>query len=223
LWFVSKINFELKILSPETHLKFLILHPKFMKLHFFFNFSEDIPEQFYSSENHQLHKECSVCGSLLEDGIFFIEKAFRRTHDQSEFQLTFEYATCERCKNDMLKSISKESFQNIQRFAMEMGGMPVPEDAGETEIDMDYLLNHCIATGRPLEALNEYHLVGIFEGDKMIQLPMLYGESFIEEYAELLSEETKGFFDDFFNHITILPPALTKILEDEKPKRPVLF
>lgn len=52
----------------------------------------------------------------------------------------------------------------------------------------------------------------------MMQFPMLYGDSFIEEYSELLSEETKGFFDDLFNDITIIPPALAKILDDEKPK-----
>ena len=57
----------------------------------------------------------------------------------------------------------------------------------------------------------------------MVQLPMLYGDNFIEEYSELLSEETKDFFDDLFDTITLLPPTLAKILEDEKPKRPVLI
>src|SRR5690606_16990561 len=121
--------------------------------------------------------------------------------------LTFEYAICERCKTDMMQSISKESMKNIQEFAMKMGGMPKLENSDEMQIDIKYMLNHCIATGKPLEELDEYHLVGIFKGDKMVQLPMLYGESFIEEYSELLSEETKGFFDDFFNNITLLPPT----------------
>src|SRR5690606_6832479 len=119
----------------------------------------------------------------------------------------------------MMKSISKESMRNIQNFALRMGGMPKPENANEVEIDLNYMLNHCISSGKPKEELNEYHLVGIFRNGKLVQLPMLYGESFIEKYSELLSEETKGFFDDFFNNITILPPTLAKILEDEKPKR----
>ena len=123
----------------------------------------------------------------------------------------------------MMKSISRESMQNIREFALNMGGTPKLENANESEIDLKYLLNHCIASGKSKEELNEYHLVGIFRNGKLVQLPMLYGESFIEEYSELLSEETKGFFDDFFNNITILPPTLAKILEDEKPKRPVLF
>ena len=192
-------------------------------MHFFFNFSEDIPEEFHSSENHQPHTECSVCGNGFGKDHYFIEKAFQKTYDKTEFQLTFEYAVCERCKTDMMKSISKESMQNIQDFAMNMGAMPRLKSSEEVEIDMDFLLNHCIASGRSLDDLEEYHLVGIFKNDKLVQLPMVYGESFIEEYSELLSEETKGFFDDFFNNITVLPPTLAKILEDEKPRRPVLI
>lgn len=213
-----------------NHSKFIILHlsagladSKSFNVHFFYNFNEDIPEQFYSNENHQPHTECSVCGNGFGDGHYFIEKAFQKTHDKSAYEQTFEYAICERCKTDMMKSISKESMKNIQEFAMKMGGMPKLEDSEEMEIDLNYMLRHCIASGKHIDELEEYHLVGIFKGDKMVQLPMLYGESFIEEYSELLSEETKGFFDDFFNNITILPPTLAKILEDEKPRRPVLI
>lgn len=192
-------------------------------MNFFYNFSEDIPEEFYSSEDHQVPTECSSCGNGFGDDHFFIEKAFQRTHDKTEFQLTFEYAVCERCKRDMMQSISKESMKNIKEFAMQMGGLPVMEDSSEIIIDLDYMMSHCIASGRSIDELDEYHLVGIFKDGKLVQLPMLYGESFIEEYSELLSEETKGFFDDFFDHITVLPPSLAKILEDEKPKRPVLI
>ncbi|MDD3771987.1 MAG: hypothetical protein RBT46_00950 [Weeksellaceae bacterium] len=192
-------------------------------MHFFFNFSEDIPEQFYSAENHQPHSECSICGNGFGNGHYFIEKAFRRTHDKSSYQMTFEYAICERCKTDMMKSISKESMKNIQEFAMNKGGMPRFENSDEVEIDVNYMLNHCIASGKSIDELDEYHLVGIFRNGKMVQLPMLYGDNFIEEYSELLSEETKDFFDDLFDTITLLPPTLAKILEDEKPKRPVLI
>lgn len=192
-------------------------------MHFFFNFSEDIPEQFYSEQDKQPHAECSVCGNAFGNDHYFIEKAFQKTYDGKNFELAFEYAVCERCKSDMMKSISRESMKNIQEFAMRTGGMPRLEDSGEIGTDVNYMLNHCIATGKSLDELNEYHLVGIFRENKMVQLPMLYGESFIEEYSELLSEETRGFFDDFFNDVTLLPPTLAKILEDEKPKRPVLI
>lgn len=190
---------------------------------FFFNFNEDIPEEFYNSQTHQPHAECSICGNSLDRGIYFIEKAYRRTHDKTEFQLTFEYAICEGCKKDMMVSISKESFQNIQKFAMEMGDAFDLERVANEEINKDYLMTHCMATGKSIDQLDEYHLLGIFSADKMMQFPMLYGNSFIEEYSELLSEETKGFFDDLFDEITIIPPALAKILDDEKPKRPVLI
>src|SRR5690625_7648882 len=109
-------------------------------MQFFFNFSEDIPEQFYMSENNQPPTECSVCGNEFGDQHFFIEKAFQKTHDGSAFQLTFEYAVCERCKKDMLKSVSKESMKTIQHFATNMGVMPVFGDSGEMEIDLDYVM-----------------------------------------------------------------------------------
>lgn len=192
-------------------------------MNFFFNFSEDTPESFYSEESHKPHTNCSVCGNEFGGKSYFIEKAFKKSHDGTEHQLVFEYAICERCKTDMMKSISRESMKNIQEFAMSMGGLPAWENAEQKEIDLNYLLSHCIASGKKINELDEYHLVGIFQNDKLVQMPMLYGDSFIEEYAELLSEETKGFFDGFFDHITLLPPSLAKLLEDEKPKRPVLI
>lgn len=190
-------------------------------MHFFYNFDEEIPEEFHSSETHEVPTECSVCGNDFGHHHYFIEKAFQRTHDRSKFEMTFEYAICESCKRDMMKSISKESMRHITEYAMSTG-MPQLEDAGEMTIDLQYMLSHCVATGKPIDELSEYHLVGIFKNGRLVQLPMLYGEDFIEEYSELLSEETKGFFDDFFDHITVLPPTLAKILEDEKPRRPVL-
>lgn len=193
-------------------------------MHFFFNYNEDIPEEFHSEETQSPYTECSVCGNDFGNGHYFIEKAFQRTHDLSKFELSFEYAICERCKKDMMQSISKESMEKIQEFAMSIGGMPKLENSNDVEIDLKYMLKHCIATGKSVDELKEYHLVGIFKNGRLVQLPILYGEQFIEEYSELLSEETKGFFDDFFNHITVLPPTLAKLLEDEKPtKRPVFI
>lgn len=191
-------------------------------MQFFYNFREEIPESFHSSETGEPYRECSICGTGLE-GMYFIEKAFQRTHDKTEFKAVFEYALCEDCKNGMMVNISKESMKNIQNFAMEMDDA-LFQNRDDFDPRMDYMLSHCLATGKSIDELDEYHLIGIFENDKIIQLPMVYGESFIEEYSELLSDETKGFFDDFFNHITIIPPALAKLLEDEKPKRrPVLI
>lgn len=192
-------------------------------LQFFYNYREEIPESFYSSETGEPYRECSLCGTELREGMYFIEKAFQRTHDKTEFKVVFEYALCESCKNGMMTNISKESMKNIQNFAMSMD-TALFQDREEFDPQMGYMLTHCLATGKSIDELDEYHLIGIFDGDKIIQLPMVYGESFIEEYSELLSEETKGFFDDFFDHITIIPPALAKVLEDEKPKkRPVLI
>lgn len=192
-------------------------------MNFFFNFNQLIPEDFYSSETRQPHTECSICGNLLNKGIYFIEKAYQKSYDKKSFVLTFEYAICENCKKNMMLSISKESFRNIEKFARGMGDLFDFGNVDSDELSTDYFLTHCMATGKPVEELEEYHLLGIFNGDKMMQFPILYGESFIEEYSELLSDETKGFFDDLFNDITIIPPALAKILEDENPKRPVLI
>lgn len=193
-------------------------------MHFFFNFNEDIPEQFHSAETQKPPTECSVCGNDFGHKHYFIEKAYQKTYDNQNFELSFEYAICERCKKDMMQSISKESMEKIQEYAMQIGAPMNLKDSTREKIDLDFMLNHCIATGKSIEELKEYHLVGIFKEGKLVQLPMLYGEDFIEEYSELLSEETKGFFDDFFNHITVLPPSLAKLLEDEKPsKRPVFI
>lgn len=190
-------------------------------MYFLSNFSQDIPEEFYSSENQTPFTECSCCGNSFGDDYYFIEKAYQKTYDLSKHELTFEYAICRRCKEDMMKSLSKESMKNIQQFIQNMD-VKIQHES-DVNIDSQYMLQHCISTGENKENLKEYHLVGIFKQDKLVQLPMLYGSTFIEQYSELLSEETQGFFDDFFNHITILPPALAKILDEEKSKRPVFI
>ncbi|HUH34558.1 MAG TPA: hypothetical protein VL022_01875 [Moheibacter sp.] len=190
-------------------------------MQFFHDFNEEIPTEFYSSENHQIPTKCSVCDQAFGNRHFFIEKAFQKTHDHTEFQMTFEYAICEHCKKGMMKSISKKSMEHIQEFVKD--GFPGFQSFDPKDLDIQHLLNHCMASGQAIEELDAYHLVGIFKNGKMVQMPMVYGEHFIEAYSEILSEETKDFFDDFFNHITLLPPTLAKILEDEKPKRPVLI
>lgn len=192
-------------------------------MYFFFQYDEEMPESFYSSENKQAPEECSVCGNKFGDKMYFIEKAFQRSHDRTEYHTTFEYAICEDCKNDMMQSISKESMKNIQEYALQLGEKKEDVAFLNEEINLNHQLTHCIASGKSIEELDEYHLVGVFKNNRLIHPPMVYGETFIEEYTELLSEETKGFFDDFFDSITVLPPSLAKILEDEKPKRPVFI
>lgn len=190
-------------------------------MQFFDDFNEDIPPAFYHSENQQIPTHCSVCDQAFGQQHFFIEKAFQKTHDKTEFQLTFEYAICESCKISMMQKISKKSMQHIQEFMKD--GFPKFQSVKDQKFDLQHILNHCAATDQAIEDLDTYHLVGIFKNGKMVQLPMVYGESFIEAYAEILSAETKDFFDDFFNHITVLPPTLAKILDEKKPKRPVFI
>lgn len=193
---------------------------------FLFHSEEEIPEQFYSEKTGKAFTHCSVCDAPLGNSLYAIEKAFQKYPGTTEDFVVFEYAICGECKNDMIKDISKESMYRIQEYAMSME-MPEIEVGENGKPDIFYYLSNCIASGKPISELNEYHLMGVFRNGKLLQIPIVYGESVIEEYSELLSEKTKGFFEDFFDKITDLPPTLALILKsDEKPakrKSPVLF
>lgn len=183
----------------------------------FFNLEEDIPQQFYSDSNSAPFNQCSVCERDLGQGIYVIEKSFKQYPNQTETYTVFEYAMCLSCKQEMMNQISSESMQKIKEYVQENQANVAQLLSNEPKPNIQSALEHCSFTKKHISQMEEYNIIGFFKGNKMVQIPFVFGEQFINEYANLLSDETLDFFDDFMNRINDLPPALAKLLDKKSP------
>lgn len=170
-----------------------------------------IPEIFHSDGSGQHFGQCSACRSELV-GNYFIEKVFRR-YENGEKYTVFEMAICKDCHNEMMDGISDESRQRMTQF-MEEGMKYMPNE----DESFEQSLSRCNFTGQATDELKEFHVLGFFRGDHLLNNPVVMSAEMREEQAELLSEQTKDFFDDFMKRIIDLPPDIASILG---PKRTV--
>lgn len=175
----------------------------------------DLPEKLYSEKTGKPFEHCSVCDTELNNKLHFVEKAYHRNLGDDAHSVIFEYAICESCKRNMLKEVSVESMARMQAFMMEH--QAELDEIMHTEFD----LTHCSFTQQPLTEMDEYHVVAVIRNGVAEMSPMIFGTHIMEVYQELLSEKTKGFFDDFYDDFIDIPPELAKILD--KDVKPVLI
>ncbi|MGI9525760.1 MAG: hypothetical protein ACR2MS_01475 [Weeksellaceae bacterium] len=175
----------------------------------------DLPKALLSETTSEAFAQCSVCNDSLKDKLYFLEKAYHRNLADEHHSVIFEYAICENCKRDMMQHISKESMQKMQGFMMEH--QREVDDMMQHDVDLE----HCTFTGKSLAETQEYHLVAVIRNNEVQMSPVIFGDEIMEQYQSLLSEETKGFFEDFYDNFIDIPPALAKILG--KKMKPVLI
>ena len=174
-----------------------------------------LPKKLLSDVTGELFENCSVCEKKLDNQLYFVEKAYHRNLGDSHHTAIFEYAICESCKHDMMKKVSQESMLKMQDF------MRQHQEEMEEMLQVKNDLEHCSFTQQPIEELDEYHVIGVIKDGETQISPMVFGPKILESYQELLSEETKDFFDDFNNNFIDIPPELKKIFD--KDIKPVLF
>lgn len=174
-----------------------------------------LPQKILSDKTGEPFANCSVCNHTLENKLHFVEKAYHRNLGDHQHSVIFEYAICEKCKRDMLRQVSQESMMKMQVFMYE--NQAKINDVLDSELD----LNQCSFTQKPLADMDEYHVVAVIKNGQIEMHPMIFGTDIMEQYQELLSEETKGFFDDFYHSFIDIPPELAKILD--KDIKPVLL
>jgi hypothetical protein len=184
-----------------------------------------IPTEFYSGKTGMLHHECIDCNKslLTTEADYFIEKAVRRYAGYAATETIFEYALCFDCHQKLTGELSKESSQNIENYFLEnidyitrMSGMMPFEDT-----PAEHWLSHCIVKETPASELLEYQMVGVCKGDQMVFhfTPFILGEKAMDEVAELLSDKTLDFLDDFRENLLDYPPELRDLLKG----KPVLM
>lgn len=190
------------------------------------HFSEypDMPAVFKSHSSGQYFERCISCNIyLLEAGRqYFIEKAIRKYTGFQATDVIFEYAMCMECADKMRQELSTESLQKIQNyFAGKVDLFERYSQLSAKEKEPESLLSHCIITGKPVEALEEYQVYAHCEGKSLLLSGMPYmisGEA-MDEIADLLSEKTLGEIDRFIDENFGLPPELKKPIKDN----PVIF
>lgn len=183
---------------------------------------------FYSSETGKPFTNCKVCDKYLLDGDteYMVEKAFRKYKGYKAEDVVFEFAICNECHQQTYMQLSEESRNAMQRFMsehidfeerMHKHMQPWSNDGS------DWWKQTCAVTGESVDDLEEYQLVGGFQGKAEIRgaLPIMVGGKAMDELANLLSNESLDFLDGFNNQLIGPPPEFEDLLKPRR--RPVLI
>lgn len=186
-----------------------------------------IPESFYSFQTGEPFHKCLVCGQDLKASgkPYFIEKAFRKYPGYSAFDITYEFAMCFNCAEDLRKELSVESQERMKEYMesrIDFGKRRQSMKSFDPTRNVEPWLDHCLITGEPLQDQNEYVLYGYFQADKMMvsDFPYAIGPKAMDELTDLLSNKTLGEMDDFMGQYFTGPPEVNELF---KPRRPVLL
>jgi hypothetical protein len=182
---------------------------------------QDIPSEFHCDSNNSVFEECTFCRKnlLTCSETYMIEKSFKINPNNGKKNTVFEYAICMSCNLKKMNAMSSESVSNIKLYMQEnfsQESLELKTNSGSN------LFEKCAVTGKNVQELSEYNIIGQFFSKKMVlgHFPILLSPTIGEEIQELLSQETKDEFDDFMNTINDVPPELKELF---KTKRPVIL
>jgi hypothetical protein len=149
-----------------------------------------------------------------------IEKVFK-TYAGHDFKSTvFEFAICNSCHQKMQEGMSEESMRNMQmyyqNFIQQRGSDSVMIDL--RTFDINQWMSKCFFKDTPVSEMEEYQIVGMFKGDKLIlnQPPMVMGYDVMEEMSELLSKKTKDEMNGFRKKFLGPPPEFSEFIYGRK-------
>ena len=187
-----------------------------------FHKERDIPEQFYSVDTNSPFTRCLVCEKdlLASKEPYFIEKAVRNYQEYKTQDVIYEYAMCLNCAESMKNELSEESNLKIQEYFFT--NLNANRFMEYQNSDFKSRLDHCIITGQSVDNQNEYMVCGMFKGDKLIEgeLPYMLSEKAMDDIAQMMSNKTLGFLDDFMGNYFSGPPEINELF---KPRRPVFI
>jgi hypothetical protein len=171
------------------------------------NYSIDIPELFYSSNEHKPIQSCAICGKMLlsSNMPYVIEKAFKRNMKSKKEEMVFEYALCYHCQQNATKELSEESLKNIKMyFDLYVDFDKRQEKLGDPRnFKFNECIKNCLITNKPIEHYSEYQIGAYFFQNRLLleNPPYAMGMQALEEIQDLLSEKTRDFLDGFKDKI----------------------
>lgn len=177
----------------------------------------EIPDDFHSDVDEQPFIECKVCQRDLSKGNvpYSIEKAYKRVDEERDITL-FEIAICMPCSQKQSQNMSKESQAYLSGV---MGNSSFLERRQNLWSNWrEKWKSSCLFSDKKVHLNDEYHIVGHFQGNKIIQnmAPFVIGQDFLEQIQENLSAETKDEMDRFGEEFLGPDPTLRALLKDHQ-------
>lgn len=180
-------------MSPSD--QFWPLQPKFVP----------IPVAFHSLELDGPFQNCLRCGNdLLQAEQYLIERVFKGAEP------IVEYAMCGVCVERESQRLSSESLEKVRQHFLENLDVSSRVDQlrpllGQNEIAP--WISSCLFTGQAAEDCQERQICGWCEGEQLrldYSPFMLCGQA-VEQIADQLSEQTRGWMQDFVGENFGLP------------------
>lgn len=156
-----------------------------------------IPKAFHSLELDGPFQTCLQCGGdLLTAERYLIERVFKGTEP------IVEYAMCSSCVDDASSELSAESLRNVREHFLRNLDVHSRVERLRPLLEQDDVapwLNQCLFTGTPDSDCRERQICGWFEGDRLRldYAPFMLSGLAVEEIADQLSEQTRGWMQDF--------------------------
>ncbi|MDH5397805.1 MAG: hypothetical protein OEX02_06650 [Cyclobacteriaceae bacterium] len=182
----------------------------------------EIPREFYSYGTGSMFDQCIMCSRelLVGNTPYIIEKSVKYYPELKSHDIIYEFAICMPCAIKQKKAMSAESQKNLETYfnsRIDIGSKVMLRSKPDFE-----LKNHvgkCIIYGTPVTEMTEYVLQAACRGSKMDVnvLPFMIGEKAVSEMAELISDQTRGEMDDFFEQYFSGPPEWRELIRKHKP------
>jgi hypothetical protein len=182
-----------------------------------------IPREFHSLENDGPFEKCLKCEvELLHSGQpYMIERVF--VLDEP----IVEYAMCESCVLKSQSELSAESRQSVTDYmlshldiASRMQRLSAWAETGKD--DASEMMDRCLFSGILAEDSREKQIAAWCRGNQMRVdhvFPLMISGVAIEALNGVLSEQTRGWIDDFVGDSFGMPPEFC----DNPDFRPVLI
>lgn len=159
----------------------------------------DIPEILHSTQTDGPFTRCTHCDRDLpgSNELYVIEKVFRGT------QPIIEVAMCLNCRDSQCgEGMSQESATAIKTYfdsKVDISSRINLMSQVNDHDSIDPWIERCLLSDQPRELFNEYQVVAICRGDKIQRdfFPAFLSGPAMEEIAELLSEKTRDWMDDY--------------------------
>ncbi len=165
-----------------------------------------IPKMFQSVETDGPFVKCIQCDrNLIESGEqYVVEKIFRRLgNEEHSIEPILELAICLDCRDSEGESMSAESATAIRTYFeqnVDFGRRLVDLSLADQQSDnVDAWVGNCLFHGTPQDDIREFQVVALCRGNELLRdfFPIMISGQAIEEISELLSEQTRGWMDDF--------------------------
>ena len=161
---------------------------------------------FHSAETGEPFRDCISCGLDLDhdpDLSYLVAKSYRRG------ECIFEYAICDDCRSNMAQEFSSESRQALSRFFQEQVNLRDRSILLAIGDEPALWIEKCASCETFRNQLESYSLGGLLLGRNMIYdpYPLCLCGKCEEKIQELLSQKTRGIWDDFVDTHFDGPPA----------------